>query len=309
MDDIDLMQWPNGEAYPLPEWPNDGYVPPSRYGGTTTGQGIAQRATPGDAYIAANPGWSPHMNVATTPGAGGGGAPPGGIFQQTPQGAQERSPMLPQRDMMASSPMLPSREMQRAAAQPQREQASMPMLPMATPTSPQAAYVPAAPGQRTQQGWAMQPMLPMVPMYQDTGGGYQHPLSRAQLAQQRAASGLGIEPASHSLGLILAVVGIGTAAGAVFAGPMGALAGALLGGALANGVRAVRSVSEGTSESDKEAVVSGTYAALTAGAAVYLLYKQRAKKNPDDEGDGEDEATPNAAVDEDDASDETAADE
>jgi hypothetical protein len=77
----------------------------------------------------------------------------------------------------------------------------------------------------------------------------------------------------HTLGLAILLTGIGSALGVVYGGVFGGIGGGLVGGSIVNGIRAWRNVKKGTSDGDREAIVSGTYAVLGAGAAVYLLYK------------------------------------
>lgn len=106
------------------------------------------------------------------------------------------------------------------------------------------------------------------------------------------------EPGSHMLGIALGAVAIGAVVGWKYAGPLGGLAGGLLGGAAVNGFRAAKSITHGTPDSDKEAAVSGTYAVAGAGAAIYLLYRATNTKasaflkngsdEPEEEDDEED---------------------
>lgn len=103
---------------------------------------------------------------------------------------------------------------------------------------------------------------------------------------------------SHMLGIALGAVAVGAVVGWKYAGLLGGLAGGLLGGAAVNGFRAAKSITEGTSDADKEAAVSGTYAVAGAGAAIYLLYRATSKKaeafvkngsdEPEEEDDEED---------------------
>lgn len=78
---------------------------------------------------------------------------------------------------------------------------------------------------------------------------------------------------AHELGATTLVVGIGTLLGTRYAGLYGALAGSLFGGALVNAWRAYGHLKKDTEESDREALVSGSYAAITVALASYLAYR------------------------------------
>lgn len=79
----------------------------------------------------------------------------------------------------------------------------------------------------------------------------------------------------HSLGLTLLILSIGSAVGVQYGGVWGGVAGALYGGAAVNLIRSARCATHGTPESDKEAIVSGTYAVVSGGIASYLLWKTK----------------------------------
>jgi len=98
--------------------------------------------------------------------------------------------------------------------------------------------------------------------------------------RQGKKKGLGEPPsrASAALGLSLLLVGTGAAIGAKYRGMFGGIAGGLYAGAMVNAIRAVRSLTDGQAESDKEAAISGTYSLLGAGVATYVLYQTREKK-------------------------------
>jgi len=95
---------------------------------------------------------------------------------------------------------------------------------------------------------------------------------------------------SSLLPMILLALGAGGYLGWRYGGgPFGAAGGALLGAALVNGYRAIRSMN-----TDKqEAMTSGTWAVAGAAAALYLLYRARSEAHEgdleDDEDDWEDE--------------------
>lgn len=102
----------------------------------------------------------------------------------------------------------------------------------------------------------------------------------------RKKKGLGEPPqrTSAALGLSLLLVGVGAALGAKYRGMFGGIAGGLYGGALINGIRAVRSLTDGAPSSDTEAAISGTYALLGAGVATYVLYQTRASADDKKKG-------------------------
>jgi hypothetical protein len=81
------------------------------------------------------------------------------------------------------------------------------------------------------------------------------------------------EQTSNLLGLALITVPVAAVFGAKYAGLLGALGGALVGGAAVNVVRAFSNMTQATPGTDKEATVSGTFAALGALGGGYLLYK------------------------------------
>lgn len=97
-----------------------------------------------------------------------------------------------------------------------------------------------------------------------------------------------IEPAavgtveeSHNLGLSMLVPGIGGFLGLAYGGGFGAIAGIAFGGAAVNVYRAVRAGTAATEEANKEAIVSGTYAALGVAFASWVLWhRSKAAKNP-----------------------------
>ena len=91
------------------------------------------------------------------------------------------------------------------------------------------------------------------------------------------------EIGGHLLGVSTVLVGIGSLLGVRFGGLYGGVAGALFGGAAVNAYRAVSHAFHGTSESRKEALVSGTYALVAGGLGGYVAWKvdrKKATKNP-----------------------------
>jgi hypothetical protein len=101
----------------------------------------------------------------------------------------------------------------------------------------------------------------------------------------------------HMLGLSLLSVTAGAAVGFHYAGVLGGFAGSLIGGALVNAYRAVSFYREGNPDADREAKISGAYAAIAAGGGGYLAYRaqtsagggrggMRRNPEPEDEDDG-----------------------
>lgn len=86
-----------------------------------------------------------------------------------------------------------------------------------------------------------------------------------------------VEPHAHLMGLSVLLVGLGAFVGQQRRGPYGALAGALAGGSAVNAIRAYHYAKRAESEAKKEAIISGTYMLLSAGAA-YWVYSRRPKK-------------------------------
>lgn len=110
----------------------------------------------------------------------------------------------------------------------------------------------------------MQPMPPM-PYY---------PMQPPQPV--RAVNGMG-DAASlqtrHTLGLSLVLVPLVGLAGLYYGGPFGGAAGVFLGGSAVNAYRAARNVTQGSPDSDREAMVSGTYAVLGAAVGGYIAWR------------------------------------
>jgi hypothetical protein len=91
----------------------------------------------------------------------------------------------------------------------------------------------------------------------------------------------------HLLGASTLLVGVGGLLGIRFGGLYGGVAGSLFGGSAVNLYRAITFATHGTPESDREAVVSGTYALVTTGVASYVALKI------DQKSSGGSVATPN----------------
>ena len=135
-------------------------------------------------------------------------------------------------------------------------------------------------GQAVVPNW-QQPVSPVQVPYD--GGGYPVP------AEQLGEPDLPVIPTSHMLGLATVLVAAGAAVGLHYGGPFGGLAGSLLGGAVANGYRAVSYYRQGTPDADKEAKISAAYAVIAAAGGGYLSYKfagdKRRRPNPPDDDD------------------------
>ena len=110
--------------------------------------------------------------------------------------------------------------------------------------NPEVALVPpVAPAPMMQAPPMAAPMMPDVGLPPMHGG------VLGQVDQDRGTLGF----------TIIAAAG-GAAAGLYYGGAWGALAGSLFGGAAVSAYRALKHVKDGTDESDKEAIASGTYA-------------------------------------------------
>lgn len=101
------------------------------------------------------------------------------------------------------------------------------------------------------------------------------------------------QESGHLLGASVIVGALGAVAGAKYGGLYGAVAGSLVGGAAIGLYRALSYYKEGTDESDKEAIVSGTYAVGAAAIAAVLWAKLASPgmftSNPADDDDDYDD--------------------
>ena len=77
---------------------------------------------------------------------------------------------------------------------------------------------------------------------------------------------------AHMLGLSTVMLATGAVVGIRFGGFYGGVAGSLFGGAAMNAIRAYRTSTSGTPDGKKEALISGTYAIVSAGLGGYLWY-------------------------------------
>lgn len=88
----------------------------------------------------------------------------------------------------------------------------------------------------------------------------------------------------HMLGASTVMVGAGSLLGAHFGGLYGGIAGALFAGSALNTLRAANAAMKGDPAADKEARISGVYAAIAAAMGGFILWKFRGrspmKRNP-----------------------------
>lgn len=96
----------------------------------------------------------------------------------------------------------------------------------------------------------------------------------------------------HMLGFATVAVGLGAVLGARLGGVYGGIAGTLFAGAATNGYRALLHGLEKTPEGKREALISGTWSVVAAGAGGYLLYMTRKRSDRS-------EMTPNRSDDDD----------
>lgn len=146
------------------------------------------------------------------------------------------------------------------------------MMPQQQPQQPMGPPPMAQPVRAVED---MQAPLPPMPYY---GA----PMPPPQPV--RAVNGLGdVESVKlrHTLGLSLVLVPAVGAVGLYYGGPFGGVAGIFMGGAAVNAYRAARSVTQGSPEGDREAMISGTYAVLGLAVGGYLawrIYEQKHHK-------------------------------
>jgi hypothetical protein len=84
---------------------------------------------------------------------------------------------------------------------------------------------------------------------------------------------------THMLGLATITAATGTFIGARFGGPYGAVAGVLVGGAIINTLRAIKLGMRAEPASDREALISGTYAVICAAGGGWLGYYGHKRKS------------------------------
>lgn len=143
-----------------------------------------------------------------------------------------------------------------AAAQPlPRPQAAVPFV-----AQPQMAQVVALP-----PGVAQGPML-----------------SQQQQQQMREIEELNLDfkQRGHMLGVSTVATGLGMVAGIRLGGAYGAVAGSLFGGAAVNAYRAFVYGRNKSKEDRKEAVISGTWAVVSAALGGYILWTTRDERSP-----------------------------
>jgi hypothetical protein len=152
----------------------------------------------------------------------------------------------------------------------------------ALPPSPKMASVAAIPLSALPHPSGMpRPMMPRMPA-RSVGTadiGYQPPSFEA--------SNIDTSQRGHLLGVSTVAAGLGAVLGMRFGGIYGTVAGTLFAGAAVNGYRAALYGTQGNAVGKREAMISGTYALISAGLGGYLIY--RMKK----EGGGK--ATPNTS--------------
>lgn len=95
--------------------------------------------------------------------------------------------------------------------------------------------------------------------------------AHAPIRLHQAMGQLSPEQNMHMLGLATVAVPVGVFTGFRYGGMYGGVAGALLAGAVVNGLRTLKLT--GTPDSNNEAVISGTYALLGAALGGYLLWR------------------------------------
>jgi hypothetical protein len=97
--------------------------------------------------------------------------------------------------------------------------------------------------------------------------------SPAESVPSGAALGPGGANGGHHLGVATLLAGLGTVVGVRVGGAYGGVAGFFFGGAATNLYRAYAYGSLGDAESDREAVVSGTYALAAAAIGGYVAWR------------------------------------
>jgi hypothetical protein len=127
------------------------------------------------------------------------------------------------------------------------------------------------------------PRMPMAPM---------HAMGSPDMAQQNVnASADAVNPdvadRGHMLGVTTVAAGLGAVLGLRFGGLYGSVAGTLFAGSAVNGYRAVLHGMRADPGGKKEAMISGTYALISAGLGGYLVYRMKKE--------GLSKATPNTS--------------
>lgn len=183
------------------------------------------------------------------------------------------------------SPMqgVPTVPVSTAVSTPHRMSAPSAMVAPPPQPMPRAMLMPASPSLRGAPGAAPSTPRHIMPLAPPSVG---------------VVPGMGAVsetvPMSHMLGMSVLLPAAGTIAGMKYAGLYGSLGGALGAGSLINAYRAVKYMLRGDDESDREAIISGTYALVGLGAAGYLLYRgvkakdgsgKSSKRDEDDDDD------------------------
>jgi hypothetical protein len=144
---------------------------------------------------------------------------------------------------------------------------------------------PGSPAQPSAPAPTAPPMLPAANQAPPRGT-YPLPYYPPAAMYPPQPAAVGTVEESHNLGISLLVPGIGGFLGLAYGGAFGAIAGLAFGGAAVNAYRAVRSGADATDEGNKEAIVSGTYAAIGVAFASWVLWhrsKSAAAKNEEQE--------------------------
>jgi len=97
----------------------------------------------------------------------------------------------------------------------------------------------------------------------------------------------------HLLGFATVATGLGAVLGIRLGGTYGGIAGTLFAGSATNAYRAVLHGMQGTNEGRREALISGTWSVIAAGAAGYILYATRSKMTPNRDASDEQCTTKN----------------
>ena len=148
----------------------------------------------------------------------------------------------------------------------------LPALPPASPPSPASTHPDAAP---LPHPFTEEPAH-LVALGQEPGppaGPQARPASAAPPAAPAAPGGSG----GHQLGVATLLAGLGTVVGVRLGGVYGGVAGFFFGGAATNLYRAYSYGSVGDPDSDREAVISGTYALAAAAIGGYVAWRFSAR--------------------------------
>ena len=124
---------------------------------------------------------------------------------------------------------------------------------------------------------ALGQLPPPVPAPQSTQAARVAAPSPSEMAPAGGAQGRAGSSGGHQLGVATLLAGLGTVVGVRLGGAYGGVAGFFFGGAATNLYRAYSYGSLGDAESDREAVVSGTYALAAAAIGGYVAWRLSAR--------------------------------